>query len=100
MNIDILISKLTINELNSLKEIIEKELIIKIEKEKGIVKIKKVDMSNRLFCVLLNANISTLNQLTLITEDEFKSFKNAGNRSLKEVNDLLLKHGMSFKINK
>ena len=61
--------------------------------------IEELDLSVRSYNCLKRANIITVQELTLKTEDDMMKVRNLGKKSLKEVRDKLKALGLSFKIN-
>ena len=65
---------------------------------KGMVMmIEDLDLSVRSYNCLKRAGIQTVEELTQKTEDEMMRVRNLGKKSLKEVKDKILEHGLSFK---
>ena len=62
-------------------------------------KIEELDLSVRSYNCLKRANIITVQELTLKTEDDMMKVRNLGKKSLKEVRDKLKALGLSFKNN-
>ena len=61
--------------------------------------IEELDLSVRSYNCLKRANIITVQELTLKTEDDMMKVRNLGKKSLKEVRDKLKALGLSFKNN-
>ncbi len=59
--------------------------------------IEELDLSVRSYNCLKRANILTVNELTLKTEDDMMKVRNLGKKSLKEVREKLKTLGLSFK---
>ena len=65
---------------------------------KGMVMmIEDLDLSVRSYNCLKRAGIQTVEELTQKTEDEMMHVRNLGKKSLKEVKDKIMEHGLSFK---
>ncbi len=65
---------------------------------KGMVMmIEDLDLSVRSYNCLKRAGIQTVEELTQKTEEEMMRVRNLGKKSLKEVKDKILEHGLSFK---
>ncbi len=60
--------------------------------------IEELDLSVRSYNCLKRANIATVQELTLKTEDDMMKVRNLGKKSLKEVREKLKALGLSFKI--
>ncbi len=60
--------------------------------------IEELDLSVRSYNCLKRANISTVQELTMKTEEDMMKVRNLGKKSLKEVRDKLKEIGLSFKI--
>lgn len=89
---------------NSQKKEVEKEVIgetldeKKAEKKELLSKnLSEFDLSVRSMNCLKSANMKTIGNLVKKTEEEMLQYKNFGKRSLKELEDLLAKLGLSFK---
>lgn len=63
-----------------------------------IMMIEDLDLSVRSYNCLKRAGIQTVEELTQKTENEMMRVRNLGKKSLKEVKDKILEHGLSFKI--
>ena len=59
--------------------------------------IEDLDLSVRSYNCLKRAGIQTVEELTQKTEEEMMRVRNLGKKSLKEVKDKILEHGLSFK---
>ena len=65
---------------------------------KGMVMmIEDLDLSVRSYNCLKRAGIQTVEELTQKTEEEMMHVRNLGKKSLKEVKDKILEHGLSFR---
>ena len=95
MNFSTILSRLTLDDLENLQRLITITINEKTKSE-GI-SINKIDISIRLFNVLKNEGIHTLNQAADLTENDFFNLKNAGKRSFAELCQLFKDHGLKFK---
>ncbi len=94
MNLSVLISKLEINELIELKKIIDNNINLKLRNsDTGI---DNLNISIRARNCLSYYGIYTLNQITKYKYDDFAKLKNIGYRTVSEINDLLLLHGLDW----
>jgi len=94
MDISILLSKCTVDELRTLKSIIERLLKTKLS---GKENIQKLNLSIRAKNVLLNNGIKSLEDLSKITMKEALHFRNMGFKSLNEITELLSSNGLKWK---
>ena len=74
---------------------VEEETVDKYQE----MSIEELDLSVRSYNCLKRANIITVQELTLKTEDDMMKVRNLGKKSLKEVRDKLKALGLSFKNN-
>ena len=66
---------------------------------KGMVMmIEDLDLSVRSYNCLKRAGIQTVEELVQKTEDEMMHVRNLGKKSLKEVKDKIMEHGLSFRV--
>lgn len=63
-----------------------------------IMMIEDLDLSVRSYNCLKRAGIQTVDELTQKTEDEMMRVRNLGKKSLKEVKEKIMEHGLSFRI--
>ncbi len=94
MNISVLISKFTTDELISLKKIVDKHLKVKLRDSD--TRIDYLDISVRAMNVLRHNQISTLEQLSKMTPQEFMRLRNMGNKTFVEMTEILSLHGMGW----
>ena len=59
--------------------------------------IEELDLSVRSYNCLKRANIQTVQELILRTEDDLSKVRNMGKKSIKEVKDKVANLGLSFK---
>ena len=59
--------------------------------------IEELDLSVRSYNCLKRANIQTVQELILRTEDDLAKVRNMGKKSIKEVKDKVATLGLSFK---
>ena len=59
--------------------------------------IEDMDLSVRSYNCLKRANIITVQELTLKTEDDMMKVRNLGKKSLKEIKEVIASYGLSFK---
>ena len=59
--------------------------------------IEELDLSVRSYNCLKRANIQTVQELILRTEDDLAKVRNMGKKSIKEVKDKVANLGLSFK---
>ena len=59
--------------------------------------IEELDLSVRSYNCLKRANIQTVQELILRTEDDLGKVRNMGKKSIKEVKDKVANLGLSFK---
>ncbi len=81
--------------IDSIMDEVEEEPIDKYQE----MSIEELDLSVRSYNCLKRANIVTVQELTLKTEDDMMKVRNLGKKSLKEVRDKLKALGLSFKNN-
>lgn len=94
MNLSVLISKLEINELVELKKIINNNINLKLRNsDTGI---DNLNISIRARNCLSYHRIYTLKQITKYKYDDFIKLRNVGYRTVSEINDLLLLHGLDW----
>ncbi len=83
----------SVKEMNSVIKDVNGETV-----NKGMVMmIEDLDLSVRSYNCLKRAGIQTVEELTQKTEDEMMHVRNLGKKSLKEVKDKILEHGLSFR---
>ncbi len=101
-----LASKILVDHLSVLENVqdavVEMDSVIKDlggeTVNKGMVMmIEDLDLSVRSYNCLKRAGIQTVEELTQKTEEEMMRVRNLGKKSLKEVKDKILEHGLSFK---
>jgi len=101
-----LASKILIDHLSILTdvkpEVVESESLIKEDTGKDLDKttsmlIEDLDLSVRSYNCLKRANIQTVEELCMKTEEEMMRVRNLGKKSLKEVKDKLADLGLGFK---
>ncbi|MBQ1506732.1 MAG: DNA-directed RNA polymerase subunit alpha, partial [Erysipelotrichales bacterium] len=101
-----LASKILIDHLSILTdvkpEVVEGESVIKEDTGKDVDKtssmmIEDLDLSVRSYNCLKRANIQTVEELCMKTEEEMMRVRNLGKKSLKEVKDKLADLGLGFK---
>jgi DNA-directed RNA polymerase subunit alpha len=80
---------------DSIMDEVEEEQVDKYQE----MSIEELDLSVRSYNCLKRANIITVQELTLKTEDDMMKVRNLGKKSLKEVRDKLKALGLSFKNN-
>ena len=85
----------TLVPIDSIMDEVEEEQVDKYQE----MSIEELDLSVRSYNCLKRANIITVQELTLKTEDDMMKVRNLGKKSLKEVRDKLKALGLSFKIN-
>ena len=56
----------------------------------------EIELSVRAANCLNNANITTVGQLAMKTESEMLKYRNFGKKSLNEIKDKLVQHGLSL----
>lgn len=95
MNISVLISKFTTDELIAVKKIVDKYLKAKLQDSD--TRIDYLDISVRAMNVLRYNQISTLEQLSKMTVKEFMKLRNMGNKTFVEISEILSLHGMRWK---
>ena len=95
MNISVLISKFTTDELIALKKIVDKYLKVKLRDSD--TRIDYLDISVRAMNVLRHNQISTLEQLSKMTPQEFMRLRNMGKKTFVEMTETLSLHGMSWR---
>lgn len=61
------------------------------------VKIEELDLSARSYNCLKRAGITTIGEIAERTEEDMQKIRNLGRKSLKEVEEKLKEHGLSFK---
>lgn len=97
MDISVLISKLSINELNDLKIIIEKciseKQTIKTSLDYNIVNIR---LTGRAYHCLMLLVITNLKELSQKKPSDFSQYRNIGEKTIKELTDILTDHGLSW----
>lgn len=74
------------------KEVVETKKLIDLKKS-----IDELDLSVRAYNCLKKLNVETIEQLIQVSEDELKSLKNFGQKSLAEVKTKLSELGLSLK---
>ena len=85
----------TLAPIDSIMDEVEEETVDKYQE----MSIEELDLSVRSYNCLKRANIITVQELTLKTEDDMMKVRNLGKKSLKEVRDKLKALGLSFKNN-
>ena len=85
----------TLAPIDSIMDEVEEEAVDKYQE----MSIEELDLSVRSYNCLKRANIITVQELTLKTEDDMMKVRNLGKKSLKEVRDKLKALGLSFKNN-
>ena len=84
--------------MNSSYFIIEQALDINYNiKNVDDMTIEELDLSVRSYNCLKRANIQTVQELILRTEDDLAKVRNMGKKSIKEVKDKVATLGLSFK---
>lgn len=58
--------------------------------------IENLDLSVRCYTLLKNAGIKYLHELSIIKRSEIVKFRNLGNKSLREIEDVMNSRGLSF----
>jgi len=97
------IKKLSDTELRSLKTEIDKELtdrenkIKQAERKQRDMEISNVDLSVRLYNILLDARIKHLSELQQWSKKDFLALKNAGAKSLKELEQAMKSYDITLK---
>jgi DNA-directed RNA polymerase alpha subunit len=99
MDITVIINKLTLQEIYSLKKIIDKRFddLIDLSEKSDIPKLSDLDISIRSFNVLKQNNIITLMDLTQFKKWEFRKIKGASLKVIDELTDELKKKGLDWK---
>lgn len=92
MNISVLISKFSTDELIALKKVVDKYLKIKLREID--TRIDYLDISARAMNVLRFNQISTLEELSKMTPCDLR---NMGNKTFVEITEVLALHGLSWK---
>jgi len=95
MNISVLISRLSTDELIALKKVVDKFLKIKLRESD--TRIDYLDISARAMNVLRFNQISTLEELSKMTPSDFMKLRNTGKKTFVEITELLSLHGLSWK---
>ena len=95
MNISVLISKFTTDELIALKKVVDKYLKVKLRE--SVTRIDYLDISVRALNVLRFNQISTLEELSKMTPAEFMKLRNMGKKTFMEMTDVLSLHGFSWR---
>ena len=95
MNISVLISKFSTDELIALKKVVDKYLKVKL-RESG-TRIDYLDISVRAMNVLRFNQISTLEELSKMTPSDFMKLRNMGKKTFVEMTEILSLHGLSWK---
>ena len=95
MDISVLISKFSTDELINLKKTVDKHLKIKLRDSD--TRIDYLDISVRAMNCLRYNEISTLEQLSKMTVKEFMKLRNIGNNTFVEMTEILSLHGMKWK---
>lgn len=89
-------------ELKRLKDLddldIERTIQRTIQRTKEInIDIDSLDISVRAYNILKSANIKTIGDLASFSKDELRRFRNCGNRSIEEFEEILSSYGLKFK---
>ena len=95
MNISVLISKFSTDELIALKKVVDKYLKIKLRESD--TRIDYLDISVRAMNVLRFNQISTLEELSKMTPSDFMKLRNMGKKTFVEMTEVLSLHGLSWK---
>lgn len=95
MNISVLISKLSTDELINLKKVVDKYLKVKLRDSD--TRIEYLDISVRALNVLMYNQISTLEELSKMTPSDFMKLRNMGKKTFVEITEVLSLHGLSWK---
>ena len=95
MDMSIFISKLTIEELSELKEIVDSKLDKRLS-EKGKW-LWELGLSSRSYNILKGQNIRTIEDLANISASEFLKFRQGGPTSLRELSAQLKSFGLDWK---
>ena len=92
MNISVLISKFSTDELIALKKVVDKYLKVKLRESD--TRIDYLDISVRALNVLRFNQISTLEELSKMTPAELR---NMGKKTFVEITEVLSLHGLSWR---
>ncbi len=92
-----LAAKILVEHLNKFADLSERTQDINIEKDDEVIEenkfenltIEDLDLSVRSYNCLKRAGITTVDELTELSEDDMMKFKNLGKKSLKEIKDKL-----------
>lgn len=95
MNISVLISKLTTDELIALKKVVDKHLKVKLRESD--TRIDYLDISVRALNGLRYNQISTLEELSKMTPSDFMKLRNMGKKTFVEMTEILSIHGLCWK---
>jgi len=95
MNISVLISKFSTDELIALKKVVDKYLKVKLRERD--TRIEHLDISVRALNVLMHNQISTLEELSKMTPSDFMKLRNMGKKTFMEMTEVLSLHGISWK---
>ena len=79
------------------EESLIKEKTAEIDQKTAHMPVEDLDLTVRSYNCLKRAGISTVEELTLKTEEEMSKVRNLGKKSLKEVKEKLTQLGLSFK---
>ena len=95
MNISVLISKFSTDELIALKKVVDKHLKVKLIESD--TRIDYLDISVRALNGLRYNQISTLEELSKMTPSDFMKLRNIGKKTFVEMTEILSIHGLSWK---
>ena len=101
----VLASQILIAHFNKFLGLVEDTKDINIEKDEEVTEeakfenteVENLELSCRSYNCLKRAGITTILELTEMTEEDMMKIKNLGKKSLKEIKDKLLAMGLSFR---